>query len=205
MSLSVPLSVSASGASLLISFHTRGEAVDAVTPAGLPQGPSPFEEDKLVYATRRTASSGQWRWIPPGVVVGCKVSALFPGLPVFRPLCPHKLLPLRYVHDYMFQGPPVWTHGGDGGFPLVRQCVPLHLPCALRYSAQLTCIAHESEKSGGRGEGGSLKVNCQGLASGCGSLWTRPVDVGVKEIYRRANRCPVKFPLIGNRPRCGWC
>ena len=57
--------------------------MDAVTPAGLPQEPSPFEEDKLIYATTRTASSGPWRWIPPGVVVGCKVSALFPGLPVF--------------------------------------------------------------------------------------------------------------------------
>ena len=75
MSLSVPLPVSASGASLLISFHT-GEAVDAVTPAGLPQGPSPFEEDKFIYATTRTASSGPWRWIPPGVVVACEVSAL---------------------------------------------------------------------------------------------------------------------------------
>ena len=55
--------------------------MDAVTPAGLPQGPSPFEEDKLIYATTGTASSGPWRWIPPGIVVACKVSASFPGLP----------------------------------------------------------------------------------------------------------------------------
>ena len=42
--------------------------MDAVTPAGLPQEPSPSEEDKFVYATSTTSSSGPWRWIPLGVV-----------------------------------------------------------------------------------------------------------------------------------------
>ena len=36
----------------------EGEAVDTVTPAGLPQEPSPFEEDKLLYATSMSASIG---------------------------------------------------------------------------------------------------------------------------------------------------
>ena len=73
---------------LFLSYE--GEAVDAVTPAGLPQGPFPFEEDKLIHATTRTASSGPWRWIPPGVAVACKVSALFPELLLFEgPPCGH--------------------------------------------------------------------------------------------------------------------
>ena len=42
--------------------------MDAVTPAGLPQEPSPSEEDKFIYATSTTSSSGPWRWIPLGVV-----------------------------------------------------------------------------------------------------------------------------------------
>ena len=61
----------------------EGEVVDAVTPAGLPQEPSPLEEDKLVYATTTTASSGPLRWIPPGAVVACKVSVSFPELLVY--------------------------------------------------------------------------------------------------------------------------
>ena len=36
----------------------EGEAVDTVTPAGLPQEPSPNEEDKLWYATSMSVSSG---------------------------------------------------------------------------------------------------------------------------------------------------
>ena len=42
--------------------------MDTVTPAGLPQEPSPSEEDKFTYATSSTSSSGPWRWIPLGVV-----------------------------------------------------------------------------------------------------------------------------------------
>ena len=37
----------------------------------------------MSHATTRTASSGPWRWIPPGVVVACKVSASFPELFVY--------------------------------------------------------------------------------------------------------------------------
>ena len=46
----------------------EGEAVDTVTPTGLPQEPSPYEEDKHRYATSMSVSSGPWRWIPLGVV-----------------------------------------------------------------------------------------------------------------------------------------
>ena len=49
-------------------FTDEGEAVDSVTPAGLPQEPSPSEEDKFVHATSTTSSSGPWRWIPLGAV-----------------------------------------------------------------------------------------------------------------------------------------
>ena len=42
--------------------------MDTVTPAGLPQEPSPYEEDKHWYATSMSVSSGPWRWIPLGVV-----------------------------------------------------------------------------------------------------------------------------------------
>ena len=42
--------------------------MDTVTPAGLPQEPSPYEEDKHRYATSMSVSSGPWRWIPLGVV-----------------------------------------------------------------------------------------------------------------------------------------
>ena len=42
--------------------------MDPVTPAGLPQEPSPSEEDKFIYATPTTSSSGHRRWIPLGVV-----------------------------------------------------------------------------------------------------------------------------------------
>ena len=45
-------------------FTDEGEAVDSVTPAGLPQEPSPSEEDKFVHATSTTSS----RWIPLGAV-----------------------------------------------------------------------------------------------------------------------------------------
>ena len=56
----------------------EGEAVDAVTPAGLPQEPPPLYEEKVIYATTTAASSGPWWWIPPGAVVACKVSVSFP-------------------------------------------------------------------------------------------------------------------------------
>ena len=42
--------------------------MDTVTPAGLPQETSPYEEDKHRYATSMSVSSGPWRWIPLGVV-----------------------------------------------------------------------------------------------------------------------------------------
>ena len=66
--LFVPLPTSAFCRSLLVVSTYEGEAVDTVTPAGLPQEPSPYEEDKHRYATSMSVSSGPWRWIPLGVV-----------------------------------------------------------------------------------------------------------------------------------------
>ena len=56
--LLVPLSTSACCASRFVFLVYEGEAVDAVTPAGLPQEPIPYEEVKSIYATSSTVLSG---------------------------------------------------------------------------------------------------------------------------------------------------
>ena len=108
----------------------EGEAVDAVTPARLPHGPSPFEEDKLIYATTRTASSGPLAVDSAGRC-GRLQSHRLASRGRVRPLGPPKLLPLRYVDDYMFQGPPC----GHMAAMRVPSCSP------MRTSSSPLCIA----------------------------------------------------------------
>ena len=129
----MPLPISASSTSLPFPFRTRGEAVDAVTPAGLPQEPSPFEEDKLIYATTGTASSGPWRWISAGSCGRLRSLLLLPRASRSRPRGPHEVLPLRYVDDYLFRGPPC----GHMAAMKVSSCSP------LRTSSSPLCLTEK--------------------------------------------------------------
>ena len=54
--------------------------MDAVTPAGLPQEPSPYEEDKLWYATSMTVSFGPGGGFRRGLSSACIATSSFPDI-----------------------------------------------------------------------------------------------------------------------------
>ena len=64
------------------------------------------EEDKFIYATSTTSSSGPWRWIPLGVV-GPFAFFLSGPLPVALLVCYlFYLRRVRFVMKNTFRGPP---------------------------------------------------------------------------------------------------
>ena len=106
LSLFPPLAVLGPGV-----FTYEGEAVDAVTPAGLPQGPSPCEEVKLWYATSMSVSIGAGG----GFRLGLRSLALpLPRSPAFLTtrLSSSRGISLTLRHRVPLPGPAVWTHGG---------------------------------------------------------------------------------------------
>ena len=53
--------------------------MDSASARRAPQELIPYERLKSEYASSTSVSSGPWRWTPPGVEVGCKVSFLGHG------------------------------------------------------------------------------------------------------------------------------
>ena len=101
--------------------------MDAVTPAGLPQEPKPYEEVKLWYAISMRMSSG------PGGGFRRGLSSVSLALPRSRPFlttssCSSRCISLTLRHRVPLPGPAVWTHGGVEGVPfLAFVFVPISL------------------------------------------------------------------------------
>ena len=58
----------------------EGEAVDAMTPAGLPQEPSPLRGGQALVRYVNDGVFRAWRWIPPGVELACIATSSFPNV-----------------------------------------------------------------------------------------------------------------------------
>ena len=108
--------------------------MDAVTPAGLPKEPSPYEEDKLWYATSMRMSSGPGGGFRRGL---SSISQPLPRSRTFSATIPSSSLCISLTLRLCVPppGPVVWTHGGVEGLSfLVFVVVPISLaPESLGY------------------------------------------------------------------------
>ena len=85
--------------------------MDAVTPARLPQEPSPYEEVKLWYATSMSVSIGPGGGFPRGLR---SLPLPLPRSRAFLNTRPSSSrgISLTLRHRVPLPGPAVWTHGG---------------------------------------------------------------------------------------------
>ena len=89
----------------------EGEAVDAVTPAGLLQEPKPYEEVKLWYTTSMSVSTGPGG----GFRRGLRSLARSPSRSQSFSrtyTCSSRCTSLTLRRRVPLPGPAVWTHGG---------------------------------------------------------------------------------------------